>query len=112
MTLFLDSHYHKYLLFSCFCYHIILLSFPTRRSSDLGHTYFFSSSQILFHFSRFALRVAKYSSLLSSSAGVILLAPDRKSTRLNSSHLVMSYAVFCLKNKVMIQDTATVSYTC
>src|SRR5205807_10620305 len=25
--------------------------------------------------------------------------PDRKSTRLNSSHLVMSYAVFCLKQK-------------
>src|SRR5256885_11634984 len=24
---------------------------------------------------------------------------DRKSTRLNSSHLVMSYAVFCLKKK-------------
>src|SRR5256885_12267720 len=27
------------------------------------------------------------------------LAPDRKSTRLNSSHLVISYAVFCLKKK-------------
>src|SRR2546426_8361655 len=26
-------------------------------------------------------------------------APDRKSTRLNSSHLVISYAVFCLKKK-------------
>src|SRR5256885_10850553 len=25
--------------------------------------------------------------------------PDRKSTRLNSSHLVISYAVFCLKQK-------------
>src|SRR5256885_13171478 len=27
------------------------------------------------------------------------LAGDRKSTRLNSSHLVISYAVFCLKKK-------------
>src|SRR5256885_9073261 len=27
------------------------------------------------------------------------LHPDRKSTRLNSSHLVISYAVFCLKKK-------------
>src|SRR5688500_19115059 len=26
-------------------------------------------------------------------------ASDRKSTRLNSSHLVISYAVFCLKEK-------------
>src|SRR5256885_11607496 len=31
---------------------------------------------------------------------VVELAPqDRKSTRLNSSHLVISYAVFCLKKK-------------
>src|SRR5205814_5997891 len=27
--------------------------------------------------------------------------PDRKSTRLNSSHLGMSYAVFCVKKKTM-----------
>src|SRR5256885_13456614 len=27
------------------------------------------------------------------------IAADRKSTRLNSSHLVISYAVFCLKKK-------------
>src|SRR5688500_19157700 len=30
--------------------------------------------------------------------------PDRKSTRLNSSHLVISYAVFCLKKKRKHQD--------
>src|SRR5438132_8114577 len=30
---------------------------------------------------------------------VRLLARDRKSTRLNSSHTVISYAVFCLKKK-------------
>src|SRR5256885_9605709 len=28
-----------------------------------------------------------------------ILTQDRKSTRLNSSHLVISYAVFCLKKK-------------
>src|SRR5256885_9668607 len=37
---------------------------------------------------------------------------DRKSTRLNSSHLVISYAVFCLKKKKrhvhVTQDAATV----
>src|SRR3989454_7697553 len=33
---------------------------------------------------------------------------DRKSTRLNSSHLVISYAVFCLKKKkTEIQSTHT-----
>src|SRR5256885_8361111 len=30
---------------------------------------------------------------------------DRKSTRLNSSHLVISYAVFCLKKKKRKQST-------
>src|SRR2546430_6980193 len=32
-------------------------------------------------------------------AAVILIAGDRKSTRLNSSHSQISYAVFCLKKK-------------
>src|SRR5256885_14893225 len=32
-------------------------------------------------------------------AGVRDRRQDRKSTRLNSSHLVISYAVFCLKKK-------------
>src|SRR3989454_4656673 len=31
--------------------------------------------------------------------GSTLFDRDRKSTRLNSSHLVISYAVFCLKKK-------------
>src|SRR2546426_4287664 len=31
--------------------------------------------------------------------GTVHLGGDRKSTRLNSSHLVISYAVFCLKKK-------------
>src|SRR2546426_7870941 len=30
---------------------------------------------------------------------------DRKSTRLNSSHLVISYAVFCLKKKKTQRDS-------
>ena len=28
------------------------------------------------------------------------ITPDRKSTRLNSSHVRISYAVFCLKKKI------------
>src|SRR5256885_11357479 len=33
--------------------------------------------------------------------GGVVPARDRKSTRLNSSHLVISYAVFCLKKKTL-----------
>src|SRR3989454_5307333 len=37
--------------------------------------------------------------------------PDRKSTRLNSSHLVISYAVFCLKKKKKLNiSTVDVKY--
>src|SRR5260221_2954021 len=32
---------------------------------------------------------------------------DRKSTRLNSSHTVISYAVFCLKKKMHATDVLT-----
>src|SRR2546426_8265987 len=32
---------------------------------------------------------------------------DRKSTRLNSSHLVISYAVFCLKKTIAFEETMT-----
>src|SRR5436309_8424325 len=31
-------------------------------------------------------------------------SPDRKSTRLNSSHVKISYAVFCLKKKIKDSD--------
>src|SRR2546429_3695631 len=34
-----------------------------------------------------------------AGAATLMLASDRKSTRLNSSHGYISYAVFCLKKK-------------
>src|SRR5690606_41661865 len=37
---------------------------------------------------------------LGSVQGAHSTAVDRKSTRLNSSHVKISYAVFCLKNKI------------
>src|SRR2546429_6915918 len=36
--------------------------------------------------------------------------PDRKSTRLNSSHGYISYAVFCLKKKKKTHKTLTLIY--
>src|SRR5690625_5327959 len=47
---------------------------------------------LLKHYSDHWMRLA----VLSSEAGSEL---DRKSTRLNSSHVAISYAVFCLKKK-------------
>src|SRR2546426_4449417 len=42
---------------------------------------------------------------LTAAGQKVLDAEDRKSTRLNSSHLVISYAVFCLKKKKKRKDT-------
>src|SRR5437868_10745140 len=39
-----------------------------------------------------------------------LRALDRKSTRLNSSHVSISYAVFCLKKKNAIGDSGTADF--
>src|SRR5690554_7656298 len=36
---------------------------------------------------------------------------DRKSTRLNSSHVRISYAVFCLKKKITVRSTAAANTT-
>src|SRR5207249_11960967 len=75
-----------------------LHSFPTRRSSDL------TMSIRLPH----RMRVAPVGPEASSFDGSTLRPPDgppaaeyidRKSTRLNSSHVSISYAVFCLKKK-------------
>src|SRR5256885_10791633 len=60
-----------------------------------------------------------YSSGGSGSVGVLgvnwghnfdasLSTTDRKSTRLNSSHLVISYAVFCLKKKKLMHGVVSV----
>src|SRR5699024_12317809 len=91
----------------------VLHSFPTRRSSDLQYLILEPSA---------ALREVQRETLEALPAalrakvrwldappektfeGVILAnevidALDRKSTRLNSSHVSISYAVFCLKKK-------------
>src|ERR1022692_2846170 len=47
------------------------------------------------------LRSEEHTSELQSPCNLVcLFFFDRKSTRLNSSHLVISYAVFCLKKKI------------
>src|SRR5439155_13415578 len=47
----------------------------------------------------------RYVLLRAINAGGVL---DRKSTRLNSSHVAISYAVFCLKKKKEIREMGVV----
>src|SRR5438132_5555202 len=48
--------------------------------------------------------VARIGGRLDRAALQQALNRDRKSTRLNSSHTVISYAVFCLKKKNILLD--------
>src|SRR5690625_7236171 len=43
---------------------------------------------------------AQYTFMCYENGGIV--DEDRKSTRLNSSHVAISYAVFCLKKKTLI----------
>src|SRR5437870_7535986 len=74
-----------------------LHSFPTRRSSDL-----LTRGLWLIFIEFTVVRLAWSFSLdLNLFVGQVIWAigADRKSTRLNSSHVAISYAVFCLKKK-------------
>src|SRR5690349_24201558 len=80
--------------------------FPTRRSSDLAanpleaaEAAFVAARRDVRRrgFSRQPAHRARRRSLTRSS--VVSSVTDRKSTRLNSSHVEISYAVFCLKKK-------------
>src|SRR5690242_21626407 len=76
-------------------HHPHLHSFPTRRSSDL------TKSPSMQKTSR--RKFLQSSAVLTASAMIgssfSFKKQDRKSTRLNSSHMSISYAVFCLKKK-------------
>src|SRR5436309_10754173 len=84
---------HSSFLFFCERYgdHRDLHSFPTRRSSDLS----FSLCRSSLRWMPTATSSGKSAPRRSRGGG----RGDRKSTRLNSSHVKISYAVFCLKKK-------------
>src|SRR5207247_9217040 len=93
----------------------LLHSFPTRRSSDLSdgigvveETWLKSAPHLQHSFTQRQLRRGSWTlsdpDLMERWARdetrvMKLPSRDRKSTRLNSSHEWISYAVFCLKKK-------------
>src|SRR5690606_40558548 len=104
--------------FACSLFHLSLHSFPTRRSSDLSilcvaliswqswvvaeHSVSVREvsaevSWFLIYPWKIAFALGFTIVLLEIVRQAISSALDRKSTRLNSSHVKISYAVFCLK---------------
>src|SRR5438874_7007743 len=100
-TYILIHHPCRFFFSNCSLDRLDLHSFPTRRSSDLG--------------------TVLASWVGTTGAAMLLIRPllranrertdeehrDRKSTRLNSSHVEISYAVFCLKKKKNSNDNTT-----
>src|SRR5947207_13026235 len=105
-------HYFLLSFFYSSAPHRHLHSFPTRRSSDLPQLkpgFDLGIIPGVFIGSFVAAALAGELNLEGFSDGrgmrrylvgaVLMGFGDRKSTRLNSSHTVISYAVFCLKKK-------------
>src|SRR5947208_11741967 len=73
------------------------------RSTLFPYTTLFRSSRITLPCGRSAIRIASDPDptplILTGRSESAVSDPDRKSTRLNSSHQIISYAVFCLKKK-------------
>src|SRR5690606_41683635 len=108
----------SYFFLSFYCAPRDLPSFPTRRSSDL-HLYPRLGMEGMLRQMRGEFAFALYDRdedalyLVRDRFGIKPLYwtntgdafVDRKSTRLNSSHVKISYAVFCLKKKKRHTDT-------
>src|SRR5204862_5142443 len=104
------------LFFSPYRAHLDLPSFPTRRSSDLADqrgqiqpTRDLQESRVAVNASAFGVELedAEWARLGKPTEPLLAAPQDRKSTRLNSSHVEISYAVFCLKKKKKeYKDTA------
>src|SRR5438552_9062479 len=75
----------------------------TRHRRRRGHCSLCHSRQRTISVARQSLpgrrRTARREEFPTFSVGLPRLNSDRKSTRLNSSHQIISYAVFCLKKK-------------
>src|SRR5690349_23003757 len=99
---------------SCFCSLFFLMIrrpprstlFPTRRSSDLLENRGRRDPSHLFTACGFSRSICRARPVSAVGDGLRLTSSvsrahsrDRKSTRLNSSHVEISYAVFCLKKK-------------
>src|SRR3712207_7060246 len=78
--------------------------FPTRRSSDLAGESAVDVAPSLVVSGRMNDPVAELPRIVDAGVptakAFMVFDLDRKSTRLNSSHANISYAVFCLKKKI------------
>src|SRR5690625_7955984 len=97
--------YMLFFTYSFYINHLYLHSFPTRRSSDLlSQTMPIIRKAIgplLILIGLFMIGLFQWKKTWQIfNIPTKIFKEDRKSTRLNSSHVAISYAVFCLKKKI------------
>src|SRR5256885_6310454 len=92
-----------------FSYFFFLMIRRPPRSTLFPYTTLFRSRQRVCLLPLCCLHELPYSFHDPKHVTHILTLLDRKSTRLNSSHLVISYAVFCLKKKKYRYNPSLVS---
>src|SRR3712207_9299437 len=98
---------HRPCAIICRIVFFLMIRRPPRSTLFPYTTLFRSRSKFLNYFAKNGHTIVESSSLvpqndptlLFTNAGMVQFKEDRKSTRLNSSHANISYAVFCLKKK-------------
>src|SRR2546427_8835940 len=90
-----------------FCFFFLMIRRPPRSTLFPYTTLFRSANTVLYSLSSSGQAARNY--WLNPQNGVTYLLADRKSTRLNSSHSQISYAVFCLKKKKQTINTYPLS---
>src|SRR5258708_25385439 len=88
------------------CFFFLMIRRPPR-STLFPYTTLFRSSEIALRsgFDGLDLTTELAKSDQSAAVQMAVAEADRKSTRLNSSHQIISYAVFCLKKKNETEET-------
>src|SRR5690625_5388575 len=78
---------------------IVVIQVPSFSNVEISDSTRFPSWEI---FTLYVLSRGSHRSINPfDSEFIVSLITDRKSTRLNSSHVAISYAVFCLKKKTL-----------
>src|SRR5699024_12243005 len=84
--------------FRCTIFFFLILWRPPR-STLFPYTTLFRSKKCQLSMFMFQQLIPLCYSYVNYCLNKVILKEDRKSTRLNSSHVSISYAVFCLKKK-------------
>src|SRR2546429_4159050 len=107
MLFVFSSSFSRYLLTCVFFFFFLMIRRPPR-STLFPYTTLFRSPKALeedvsrMHFAKVVFLIACFPEQQHRKKDSTMPELDRKSTRLNSSHGYISYAVFCLKKKKRI----------